>query len=185
MLIYVLIKRDRGFQCHPATHSGSHSPVVALGLQYFVVPESGDLPYSRYVRLVEDLTETMVINFTSKARFIVEHNEMPVRWMNGCDTTPDDSTNVEGVKGRRLKDHRERNPNSAKRREMVKGTTEGNEERVHFVNKLPTAIIAASIFAQLDLYVAGDDLLLGMTIQFHACYAFKVMRPRSKSFGCL
>ncbi|GFV39153.1 hypothetical protein TNCV_4759671 [Trichonephila clavipes] len=46
-------------------------------------------------------------------------------------------------------------------------------QSLHFVNKFLAATIVVNIFTQLYLYVAGDDLLLGMTIQLHAfrqCY---------------
>ncbi|GFX90254.1 hypothetical protein TNCV_3848291 [Trichonephila clavipes] len=52
---------------------------------------------------------------------------------------------------------------------------------VHFVDKFLTANIAASIFVQLCLHFAGDDLLLGMTIQLHAA----LTQPRSKPFSGL
>ncbi|GFS80923.1 hypothetical protein TNCV_126621 [Trichonephila clavipes] len=39
---------------------------------------------------------------------------------------------------------------------------------VHFVHKFLTATIAASTFEQLCLYVASNDLLLGMTTQIYA-----------------
>ncbi|GFV88790.1 hypothetical protein TNCV_3355421 [Trichonephila clavipes] len=40
-------------------------------------------------------------------------------------------------------------------------------QRLHFVNKFLAATIATSPFAQLCLYVAGDDLLLDMITEFH------------------
>ncbi|GFX12861.1 hypothetical protein TNCV_1975991 [Trichonephila clavipes] len=57
------------------------------------------------------------------------------------------------VKGRRLKGRCERNPASAKYREMVEGTTGS----LHFVDKFFTA---TNRCFQLCLYVAVDDLLL-------------------------
>ncbi|GFX43375.1 hypothetical protein TNCV_4873951 [Trichonephila clavipes] len=38
---------------------------------------------------------------------------------------------------------------------------------VHLVDKFLTAATAARTFAKLCLYVAGDNLLLGMTTQLH------------------
>ncbi|GFT45183.1 hypothetical protein TNCV_1544391 [Trichonephila clavipes] len=52
-------------------------------------------------------------------------------------------------------------------------------QSVHFVDKFLTATIAASTFAQLCLYVAGDDLLLGMTAQLHALRQCDCVRSQS------
>ncbi|GFY23366.1 hypothetical protein TNCV_3940621 [Trichonephila clavipes] len=51
-------------------------------------------------------------------------------------------------------------------------------QSVHFVDKFLMTTIVASTFAQLCLYVAGDDLLLGMTIRLHA------FRSSSYSVSC-
>ncbi|GFV42657.1 hypothetical protein TNCV_840121 [Trichonephila clavipes] len=46
---------------------------------------------------------------------------------------------------------------------------------------LRAAVIDASTFAQLCLYVASDDLLLSVTIQLYARSMFEVLRPRVRS----
>ncbi|GFT45182.1 hypothetical protein TNCV_1544381 [Trichonephila clavipes] len=59
---------------------GSHSRVVAPDMRYFGVPESRALPCPRHVRLVKsDIS-------------------MVATKMICCDTTPDDSADVEGSK---------------------------------------------------------------------------------------
>ncbi|GFU41192.1 hypothetical protein TNCV_1847971 [Trichonephila clavipes] len=88
------------------------------------------------------------------------------------DSSPDDllrhhsrqSRRCCGFKGRRFKGRYERNLASAKQhREVMKGTT----RNLHFVEKFLATSIAVSTFAQLYLFVAGDDLLFGMTTQLH------------------
>ncbi|GFT58340.1 hypothetical protein TNCV_2118491 [Trichonephila clavipes] len=158
-----------------------HSLVVTPDLRHFGVPESDSIPGPKHVRLVKDLTQR---RWSSASRLKRDLSLNTMRYQSKGNH--DDWLRHHSgrfcqccwVKCRRLKGRCESNPTSVKLLEMMEGATGacrtiiqscvafvhlGLPERVHFINKFLTATIAATIFAQLYLYVAGGDLLLCMT----------------------
>ncbi|GFV50545.1 hypothetical protein TNCV_4289441 [Trichonephila clavipes] len=94
--------------------------------------------------------------------------------MISCDTSPDDSANVVMSKAGVLKDDVSATPPQLSAVKWWKS--------VHFVDKFLTATIVASTFAQLWLYVAEGDLLLGITTQLHAFRQCNHVRNHSVAY---
>ncbi|GFT07562.1 hypothetical protein TNCV_4045291 [Trichonephila clavipes] len=85
------------------------------------------------------------------------------------DTTADDSADFLRSKADILKDAVSVTPPQPSAVKWWKAT----QRSIHFVDKFIAAAIAASNFVQLCLYVAGDDLLLGLHLNGISCQSWK------------